>query len=123
MSFTMNAGNDQRSLACAPSLLAVCIGFALTPVASFAASTSGNDETLIVEGGSGTERDSHQDHDYSVQTTTTGTKLLLVPRDIPQSVSVISQQRIQDQNLNAIGQVLTNTTGVTAQVQDRQSVV
>lgn len=123
MSFTMNARNDQRSLACAPSLLAVCIGFALTPAASFAASTSGNDETLIVEGGSGTERDSHQDHDYSVQTTTTGTKLLLVPRDIPQSVSVISQQRIQDQNLNAIGQVLTNTTGVTAQVQDSDRTV
>ena len=123
MSFTMNAGNDQRSLTCAPSLLAVCIGFALTPAASFAASTSGNDETLIVEGGSGVERDSHQDQDYSVQTTTTGTKLLLVPRDIPQSVSVISQQRMQDQNLNTIGQVLTNTTGVTAQVQDSDRTV
>lgn len=55
-----------------------------------------------------------QDQDYSVKTTTTGTKLLLVPRDIPQSVSVISQQRMQDQELNTIGQVLDNTTGVSA---------
>jgi outer membrane receptor for ferric coprogen and ferric-rhodotorulic acid len=64
-----------------------------------------------------------QDQDYSVKTTTTGTKLLLVPRDIPQSVSVISQQRMADQNLQSIGQVLTNTTGVTAQVQDSDRTV
>ena len=40
--------------------------------------------------------------------------MLLVPRDIPQSVSVISQQRMQDQQLNTIEDVLENTTGVTA---------
>ncbi|PUY60048.1 ferric-rhodotorulic acid/ferric-coprogen receptor FhuE, partial [Cronobacter sakazakii] len=37
-----------------------------------------------------------------------------VPRDIPQSVSVISQQRMQDQQLTTIEDVLENTTGVTA---------
>ena len=44
----------------------------------------------------------------------TSTKMLLVPRDIPQSVSVISQQRMQDQQLTTIEDVLENTTGVTA---------
>ncbi|CCJ97756.1 FhuE receptor precursor [Cronobacter malonaticus 507] len=55
-----------------------------------------------------------ESQDYSVKTTTSGTKMLLVPRDIPQSVSVISQQRMQDQQLNTIEDVLENTTGVTA---------
>ncbi|MBD9250116.1 MAG: ferric-rhodotorulic acid/ferric-coprogen receptor FhuE [Cronobacter sakazakii] len=55
-----------------------------------------------------------ESQDYSVKTTTSGTKMLLVPRDIPQSVSVISQQRMQDQQLTTIEDVLENTTGVTA---------
>lgn len=50
----------------------------------------------------------------ALKPTTTGTKLLLVQRDIPQSVSVISQRRMQDQELNTIEQVLDNTTGVSA---------
>lgn len=100
-----------------PSLLAVSITLALSPSLSQAA-----EDTLIVEGSSQPEADNSQ-QDYSVKTTTTGTKLLLVPRDIPQSVSVISQQRMQDQKLESIGQVLSNTTGVSAQVQDSDRTV
>lgn len=124
MSFTINATDALRPHATPPSLLAVCIAFALTPAASFAASAD-TDDTVVVKGSTPQTADitTSQDQDYSVKTTTTGTKLLLVPRDIPQSVSVISQQRMQDQNLNSIGQVLTNTTGVTAQVQDSDRTV
>ncbi|MBF4662899.1 ferric-rhodotorulic acid/ferric-coprogen receptor FhuE [Cronobacter malonaticus] len=70
-------------------------------------------DTIVVDAAadSGTPDESQ---DYSVKTTTSGTKMLLVPRDIPQSVSVISQQRMQDQQLNTIEDVLENTTGVTA---------
>ncbi|VUS27413.1 ferric-rhodotorulic acid/ferric-coprogen receptor FhuE [Klebsiella spallanzanii] len=100
-----------------PSLLAMSIALALFPQLSQAASKS--EDTIIVEGSADSSSDT-QEQDYSVKTTTTGTKLLLVPRDIPQSVSVISQQRMQDQNLQTISQVLSNTTGVTARQVDSQ---
>lgn len=90
-----------------PSLLALSIASALAAYAAPAAS-----DTIVVDAAadSGTPDESQ---DYSVKTTTSGTKMLLVPRDIPQSVSVISQQRMQDQQLTTIEDVLENTTGVT----------
>lgn len=112
MSFTTHVRDEQRKFACPPSLLAMSIAFALAPAASFAA-TAATEETVVVEGNA-LQTDTSQDQDYSVKTTTTGTKLLLVPRDIPQSVSVISQQRMQDQELSTIEDVLSNTTGVSA---------
>jgi outer-membrane receptor for ferric coprogen and ferric-rhodotorulic acid len=123
MSFTFDSRDKQHRLPASPSRLAICIAFALTPGAVHAADTANSEETVVVEGTVDNTSGAAQDKDYSVKTTTTGTKLLLVPRDIPQSVSVISQQRMQDQNLQTIGQVLTNTTGVTAQVQDSDRTV
>lgn len=49
---------------------------------------------------------------YSIRKTTAGTRFDLAPRDIPQSVSIISHQRIEDQGLDDIIDVLQNTTGV-----------
>ncbi|ELY4544224.1 ferric-rhodotorulic acid/ferric-coprogen receptor FhuE [Cronobacter sakazakii] len=94
-----------------PSLLALSIASALAVPAVYAAPAAS--DTIVVDAAadSGTPDDSQ---DYSVKTTTSGTKMLLVPRDIPQSVSVISQQRMQDQQLTTIEDVLENTTGVTA---------
>lgn len=114
MSFINHTRDGQRQPVATPSLLAACIAMALTPTVSFAATA--DEDTVVVDGGFDNAQDpsTGQDQDYSVKTTTTGTKLLLVPRDIPQSVSVISQQRMQDQELNTIGQVLDNTTGVSA---------
>lgn len=93
------------------SLLAMCVCAALQVSSAFAAPQS--EDTVLVEA-SADNAQAEESQDYSVKTTTTGTKLLLVPRDIPQSVSVISQQRMQDQELNTIGEVLDNTTGVSA---------
>ena len=121
MSFTVHARTGQRLPTTGPSLLAACIAMALLPSAAFAADTATTDDTVIVEGNALSTSDS-QDQDYSVKTTTTGTKLLLVPRDIPQSVSVISQQRMRDQKLTTIGDVLSNTTGVTASKVDSSRV-
>jgi len=114
MSFTIHTRNGQRPPATNPSLLAVCIAFALTPAATLAAEANATEDTVVVDGTMTNDVVDSQDQDYSVKTTTTGTKLLLVPRDIPQSVSVMSQQRMQDQELTTIEDVLENTTGVSA---------
>ena len=58
--------------------------------------------------------------DYTVKTTRAGTKMRLAPRDIPQSLSVITEQRMQDQNLQSIGDALKNTTGVSANIYDSE---
>ncbi|VDZ73987.1 ferric-rhodotorulic acid outer membrane transporter [Atlantibacter hermannii] len=53
-----------------------------------------------------------------MKTTRAGTKMMMVQRDIPQSVSVVSEQRMQDQKLQTLGDVLSNTTGISASVAD-----
>lgn len=120
MSFTVHA-RDGQCPAAAPSLLAVCIAFALAPAATFAATpdtTSG--DTVIVDGSAASSYADEESQDYSVKTTTSGTKMLLVPRDIPQSVSIISKQRMQDQKLESLGDVLKNTTGITQSATDSE---
>ncbi|WP_312382366.1 ferric-rhodotorulic acid/ferric-coprogen receptor FhuE [Atlantibacter subterraneus] len=108
MSFVVNT---RKNVLPHRSLLAMCVCAALPVSSAFAAPQS--EDTVLVEA-SADNAQAEESQDYSVKTTTTGTKLLLVPRDIPQSVSVISQQRMQDQELNTIGEVLDNTTGVSA---------
>ena len=56
---------------------------------------------------------------YSVRTSA-GTRFDLAPREIPQSVSIISHQRIEDQKLDDIIDVLANTTGVTSTQSDSE---
>lgn len=58
--------------------------------------------------------------DYTVPVTRAGTKLLLTPRDVPQSLSVVTRQRIEDQNLQSVGEVLDNTTGVATELIDSE---
>ncbi len=57
---------------------------------------------------------------YSVRRTSAGTRFDLAPREIPQSISIISHQRIEDQNLDDIIDVLANTTGVTSTQYDSE---
>lgn len=57
---------------------------------------------------------------YSVRKTSAGTRFDLAPREIPQSVSIISHQRIEDQNLDDIIDVLGNTTGVSSTQSDTE---
>ncbi|HHA2687087.1 TPA: ferric-rhodotorulic acid/ferric-coprogen receptor FhuE [Stenotrophomonas maltophilia] len=57
---------------------------------------------------------------YSVRRTSAGTRFDLAPRQIPQSISIISHQRIEDQNLDDIIDVLANTTGVTSTQSDSE---
>lgn len=57
---------------------------------------------------------------YAVQTTRAGTKLMLTPRDVPQSLSVVTQQRMQDQDLQSVNDVLTNATGISTNLIDSE---
>lgn len=52
---------------------------------------------------------------YTTGQTNTATKLNLSLRETPQSVSVMTNQRMQDQNLRSIGQVLEQTPGLNVQ--------
>ncbi|HKN04003.1 MAG TPA: ferric-rhodotorulic acid/ferric-coprogen receptor FhuE [Buttiauxella sp.] len=116
MSLTISTKDGQRTPASAISVLASCIAFALMPSTAFS-ETQKAEETMVVENSVSDPSDA-EDQDYSVKTTTSGTKMLLVPRDIPQSVSIISEQRMKDQKLESLGDVLKNTTGVTESVAD-----
>ncbi|MFD3240359.1 ferric-rhodotorulic acid/ferric-coprogen receptor FhuE [Rahnella perminowiae] len=82
--------------------------------------TFGQQQDMVIEGTATPTGSDAQD--YAVRTTTAGTKMNLTPRDIPQSVSVITQQRMQDQNLQSVGDVLNNTTGISTEVIDSERV-
>ena len=107
MSFTTLNGNIQRQPGLAPSALAACITLTLLPSTSLAAPA---EETVIVEGSAPAA--SSDEQDYSVKSTTAGTKMQMTQRDIPQSVSIVSQQRMEDQQLQTLGDVMDNTLGI-----------
>ncbi len=52
---------------------------------------------------------------YTTGATNTATKLTMSLRETPQSVSVMTRQRIDDQNLRSIGQVLEQAPGINVQ--------
>lgn len=93
-------------------LVALC---ALTPAPAAFADTAADPTTLdkvVVKG--------ERAEGYSVRRTSAGTRFDLAPREIPQSLSIISHQRIEDQNLDDIIDVLANTTGVTSTQSDSE---
>ncbi|SPJ32128.1 ferric-rhodotorulic acid/ferric-coprogen receptor FhuE [Kushneria phyllosphaerae] len=51
---------------------------------------------------------------YTRRQTSAGTRMNLAPKEIPQTVSIMTEQRMKDQNLETIEDVLSNTTGVSA---------
>lgn len=50
---------------------------------------------------------------YTTGATRTATRMALSPRETPQSVSVITRQQMDDQNLTSIADVLGKTPGIT----------
>ena len=97
------------------SLLALAMSAVMHPAQ---ADENTQEQEMVVYGDGNGSADSQQD--YAVKTTRAGTKMLLTPRDIPQSVSVVTRQRMQDQDLQTIDQVLTNATGVSSQQVDSE---
>lgn len=52
---------------------------------------------------------------YTANTATVGSKVATSVREVPHSVSVITRQRIEDQNLNSLTDVMSKMTGVSLQ--------
>jgi outer-membrane receptor for ferric coprogen and ferric-rhodotorulic acid len=106
------------------SLLAMAVHALLNPIAAQAAdnssSTSNTQQDLVVDATTSGDSTAQDKQDYQVKTTRAGTKLLLTPRDVPQSVSVVTQQRMQDQQLQTINDVLNNATGITSSQDDSE---
>lgn len=107
LSTQFNRDNQYQAIT-KPSLLAGCIVLALLPSAAFAAPAT--EETVIVEGSATAPDDG--ENDYSVTSTSAGTKMQMTQRDIPQSVTIVSQQRMEDQQLQTLGEVMENTLGI-----------
>ena len=99
-----------------PQRLSVAVLVALCAVAPAAFAENAADPTtldkVVVKG--------ERAEGYSVRRTSAGTRFDLAPREIPQSVSIISHQRIEDQKLDDIIDVLGNTTGVTSTQSDSE---
>ncbi|HCB0101318.1 TPA: ferric-rhodotorulic acid/ferric-coprogen receptor FhuE [Klebsiella pneumoniae] len=110
------------------SLLTLCIANAVgihSAVAAEASSATGDtskEELLVVNADTGGDSTSNPAQSYTVPATRAGTRLNLTQRDIPQSVSVLTQQRIQDQNLQNVGDALANVTGISASQNDSERV-
>lgn len=97
------------------SLLAVVIAASCSNPARAAETTTSaatDNQTMLVSASEDSGVADTTKTDYSVPVTRAGTKLTSTLRDIPQSVSIISQQRMEDQQLQSLGQVLSNTTGI-----------
>ena len=91
------------------SLLAMMIASGIAQ----AADKTNSEQTLTVDASASADAQQEQAaKDYSVPVTRAGTKMALTARDIPQSVSIISKQRMQDQQLQSLNDVLSNTTGI-----------
>lgn len=105
-----------RQTALSVSLLALTIHALLTPAQARETPLS---EDLVVDAAVDDTATENQ-QDYAVQTTRAGTKMLLTPRDVPQSLSVVTEQRMLDQNLQTVGEVLDNATGIASQLVDSE---
>ena len=120
MSFTTHNRDEQCQAGATPSLLAACIAMALMPSMSFAATTP--EETVIVDGSAPATFADNDEQDYSVKSTTAGTKMMMTQRDIPQSVSIVSEQRMEDQQLQTLGDVMDSTLGISKSQADSDRV-
>lgn len=60
---------------------------------------------------------------YAVRNSAAATKLDLSPRETPQSITVITRERLDDQNLTSLRQVLDNTAGVYSDAYDTERVL
>ena len=91
------------------SLLAMMVASGIAQ----AAGNTNSEQTLTVDASANAaEQQEQAAKDYNVPVTRAGTKMALTARDIPQSVSIVSKQRMQDQQLQSLNDVLSNTTGI-----------
>lgn len=68
---------------------------------------------VVTVAGAGSEPPSELTAGYTTDSGTTAMKMAVPLKETPQSVSVITRQRMDDQNLNTLDDVMRQTTGVT----------
>ena len=94
------------------SLMALCI------CSSLYAATAVAEETIVV--GATQSSAAEEEKSYTVPATRAGTKLNLTQRDIPQSVSVVTEERMKDQDLRDVKDILSNATGISSAQNDSE---
>ncbi|MCD9033710.1 ferric-rhodotorulic acid/ferric-coprogen receptor FhuE [Luteimonas sp. Y-2-2-4F] len=99
-----------------PTLLAALCALAVAPAWAQRSGADGEDVTTLDRLDVRGERSTG----YAVEKTPAGTRLELAPRQIPQSVSVITRDRIDDQHLQSITDVLSNVTGISGSRSDSE---
>ena len=103
-----------------PRRLALAIALLLSaPHATIAAETPDGRDTVKLDEVLTTAKEDT----YTVDSTNAATKLNLSPRETPQSITVITRERIEDQNLTSLRDVLDNTPGVYSDAYDTERVL
>ncbi|PKH25002.1 ferric-rhodotorulic acid/ferric-coprogen receptor FhuE [Enterobacterales bacterium CwR94] len=131
MSFVVSrAGKTRVNTSCASvspvfarSLLGLLVA---TAVLQAPLALAADEETLTVEASADATADMPTATDskkaYVAPVSFSGTKMALSPRQIPQTTTVMTKQRIQDQDLETIGDVMSHATGITKNAIDTDRV-
>lgn len=112
-----------------PRLLSLAVSLAIfAPMAAVAQSQSTHPDAVATTDSATTTLDAvkvkgQRASDYTVDQTGAATRLPLTLQETPQSVSVITEQRMEDQNLTNVRSVLDNTTGIYSSAYDSERVI
>lgn len=100
-----------RRFGIAPVCLAVAV---LCTEAGAQTSTTGTTlSTVTVTEQAAKDRPTELTDSYTASGTTVGSKMPATLKETPQSISVITRQRIEDQNLSTLDEIMAQTPGVT----------
>lgn len=81
-----------------------------------------DDNTLLVEGSGSLGTTTEDTLSYTTGETRAATGLSLSPQETPQSVTVLTRQRMDDQQLTSVQSALEATTGITSRTLDSERV-
>ncbi|WP_022964543.1 TonB-dependent siderophore receptor [Halopseudomonas pelagia] len=114
--FAVHPMATRRPLRLAIHLLAIGVAWAVLPAWAQQADTADAESCVALDSviitGSQNSAVTEGTESYTARAARTATPLSLSLRETPQSVSVVTQQRIQDQDMQTILDVVNNTTGV-----------
>lgn len=102
--------------------LAAFISVTLFASSGARAQSDASDDTASLETVTITARNLYENVGYTRRSTSAGTRFELSPKEIPQAVSIVTEQRIKDQDLQTVSDVLSNTTGISASQADSNRV-
>ena len=81
--------------------------------AAIAADDSETLDTIFIKTQRGYSADATENsRDYSAFAATVGTKIPATPREIPQSISIVTNQQIKDRNVETLDQLARKTPGL-----------